>query len=58
MTRRATHEELYESQTVKDLLNKLAGKGFNVEHYSAQDHPLYEVVEGEGDRQTVRPRGT
>jgi DNA gyrase subunit B len=55
LTRRATHEELYESQAVKDLLKKLAGKGFNVEHYSAQDHPLYEVVEGEGDRQTVRP---
>jgi DNA gyrase subunit B len=54
-SRRARHEELYESQSVKDLLEKLARKGFSVAHYSAQDKPLFEVVEGEGERQTVRP---
>jgi DNA gyrase subunit B len=54
-TRRARHEELYESAGIKDLLEKLARKGFSVEHYSAQDKPLFEVIEGEGDKQQVKP---
>jgi DNA gyrase subunit B len=54
-TRRARHEELYESQAIKDLLEKLARKGFSVEHYSAQDMPLFELIEGEGDKQQVKP---
>ena len=55
VTRRARHEELYESPAIKDLLEKLAKKGFRVEHYSAQDKPLFEVVEGEGEKQQVKP---
>jgi DNA gyrase subunit B len=55
ITRRARHEELYESHAIKDLLDKLARKGFSVEHYSAQDKPLFELIEGEGERQQVRP---
>ncbi len=27
-------------------------KGFSVEHYAAQDKPLFELVEGEGDKRT------
>ena len=54
-TRRATHVELHESKAVMELLAKLERKGLNVEHYSAQDHPLYELIEGEGDRATVKP---
>jgi len=54
-TRRARHEELYESHAIKELLEKLAKKGFSVEHYSAQDKPLFEVIEGEGEKQQVRP---
>jgi DNA gyrase subunit B len=54
-SRRARHEELYESHAIKELLEKLARKGFRVEHYSAQDQPLFELVEGEGDRQQVKP---
>src|ERR1041385_2116124 len=50
-TRRARHEELYESQAIQELLEKLARKGFSVEHYSAQDQPLFELLEGEGERQ-------
>ena len=34
---------------------KLAKKGFSVEHYAAQDKPLFELVEGEGERETVKP---
>jgi len=54
-TRRARHEELYESHAIKDLLGKLARKGFSIDHYSAQDKPLFELVEGEGERQQVKP---
>jgi DNA gyrase subunit B len=54
-SRRARHEELYESKTIKELLEKLTRKGLSVEHYSAQDHPLFELIEGEGERQQVKP---
>ena len=54
-TRRARHEELYESQVIRDLLEQLSRKGFRVEHYSAQDNPLFEVIEGEGEKQQVKP---
>jgi len=50
-----TTRELYESHAIKELLEKLAKKGFSVEHYSAQDKPLFEVIEGEGEKQTNRP---
>ncbi|HPC61880.1 MAG TPA: DNA topoisomerase (ATP-hydrolyzing) subunit B [Verrucomicrobiota bacterium] len=53
-TRRARHEELYESPAIKDLLEKLAQKGLSIEHYSAQDKPLFELIEGEGERQQVK----
>jgi DNA gyrase subunit B len=55
ITRRARHEELYESNAIKELLQDLAKKGFSIEHYSAQDKPLFEIIEGEGERQQVRP---
>jgi DNA gyrase subunit B len=53
--RRARHEELYESHAIKELLEKLARKGFSIEHYSAQDKPLFEVIEGEGEKEQVKP---
>ena len=54
-SRRARHEELYESHSIKELLEKLARKGFSIEHYSAQDQPLFELIEGEGDKQQGKP---
>ena len=54
-TRRARHVELHESKSVMELLAKLEAKGLNVEHYAAQDHPLFELVEGEGERATAKP---
>jgi len=55
LTRRARHEELYENHAIKELLEKLARKGFSIEHYSAQDKPLFELIEGEGEKQQVKP---
>jgi DNA gyrase subunit B len=53
--RRAHHVELHESKTIAELLQKLTRKGFRIEHYAAQDKPLFELVEGEGDRAVNKP---
>ena len=55
-TRRAVEADLHlESKAIAELLGKLSKKGLAVDHYSAQDKPLYELIEGEGDRATVTP---
>ena len=54
-TRRARHVELHESKAIADLLAKLDKKGLSVEHYSAQDKPLFEVIEGAGDKEQIKP---
>jgi DNA gyrase subunit B len=54
-TRRAKHVELHESKSIAELLNKISRKGFSVEHYSAQDKPLFEILEGEGEKAQVKP---
>jgi len=53
--RRARHVELHESKAIEELLGKLARKGLSVDHYAAQDKPLFELLEGEGERATVKP---
>jgi DNA gyrase subunit B len=53
--RRANHVELHESKALDELLRKVEKKGLDVEHYSAQDKPLFELVEGEGEKQLVKP---
>ncbi len=53
--RRARHVEIHESKAIEGLLVKLANKGLRVEHYAAQDKPLFELVEGEGEKAQVKP---
>jgi DNA gyrase subunit B len=53
-SRRARHVELHESKAIVELLAKLSNKGLNIEHYSAQDQPLYELIEGEGEKMQVK----
>jgi DNA gyrase subunit B len=36
-------------------MGKLARKGLSVEHYAAQDKPLFELIEGEGEKAHVTP---
>jgi DNA gyrase subunit B len=55
ITRRCRHVELHESKAIGELLEKLAKKGFTVDHYKAQDKPLFEIIEGEGDLARVKP---
>jgi DNA gyrase subunit B len=47
--------ELHESKAIGELLQRLARKGFSVEHYAGQDQPLFELIEGEGERAVVKP---
>ena len=55
-TRRAKVSNLHlESKAIADLLGKVAKKGLAVEHYAAQDKPLFELAEGEGERAMVTP---
>ena len=53
--RRARHIEIHESKAIGALLAQLAAKGFQLDHYAAQDKPLFELVEGEGQTAKVRP---
>ena len=53
--RRARLVELYESSAIQRIIDDLANKGLRIEHYSAQDQPLFELLEGEGDRQVAHP---
>jgi len=55
-TRRAKLSHLHlESKAIGDLLSKLSKKGLAVDHYAAQDKPLFELIEGEGERATATP---
>ncbi|MBI3192606.1 MAG: DNA gyrase subunit B, partial [Pedosphaera parvula] len=54
-SRRAHHVELHESKAIAELLGKLSRKGLSVEHYSAQDKPLFELIEGEGENAQIKP---
>jgi DNA gyrase subunit B len=49
-TRRAIYVELHESKPTQELLGKLSRKGLPVDHYEAQDKPLFELIEGDGER--------
>jgi len=42
-----------ESKAIAELLGKLTQQGLPVDHYMAQDKPLFELIEGEGERATV-----
>ena len=42
--------EIYEAASLAKALQGLAKKGLDMEHYSAQDKPLFELVEGEVEK--------
>jgi DNA gyrase subunit B len=55
-SRRAAHADLHlESRAIADLLGRLAKKGLAIEHYAAQDKPLFELIEGEGEKAVTTP---
>jgi DNA gyrase subunit B len=48
--RRARLIELHESSAVQKIVAELSKKGLNIEHFSDSDHPIFELIEGEGDK--------
>jgi DNA gyrase subunit B len=46
VTRRARLYEIHEAKSITKLLAQLKEKGLDVEHFSAQDQPLFELIEG------------
>jgi DNA gyrase subunit B len=53
--RRAKLVELHETTTIQKLIAELARKGLKVDHYAASDRPIFELMEGEGEKATVHP---
>jgi DNA gyrase subunit B len=53
--RRAKLIELHESATVQKLIDELAKKGLKIEHYANSDAPIFELIEGEGDKAVTHP---
>ena len=54
-TRRARLIEVHEAHGMKRRFQQLDELGLHVDHFSSQDHPLFEVIEGEGDHAKVHP---
>ncbi len=53
--RRAKLVELHESVTVQRLIDELSKKGLKIDHYASSDTPIFELIEGEGDKATTHP---
>jgi DNA gyrase subunit B len=53
--RRAKLVELYEAPAVEKLIAELAKKGLKIEHYSNSDKPIFELIEGEGEKAHKHP---
>ncbi len=53
--RRARKVELYESTAVQKLIAELDKKGLHVDHFSNSDTPLFELIEGEGEKSITHP---
>jgi DNA gyrase subunit B len=55
LRRRARRVELHESNAVAKIFQDLADRGLQFAHYSAREQPIFELIEGEGDRATTTP---
>jgi DNA gyrase subunit B len=53
--RRARRVELHESNTAAKLLAELSRRGLKIDHYSASDEPIFELVDGDGERAISTP---
>ena len=53
--RRAKLVELHESATIQKIIAELARKGLKVDHYAASDRPIFELIEGEGEKAIAHP---
>ncbi len=51
--RRARLIELHEASAVQKVIGELANKGLKIEHFSDSDHPIFELIEGEGEKAVI-----
>ena len=54
-TRRAVLHELHESNAIAKLFARLTDAGLDVEKFHSDDEPLFELVEGDGDKEYATP---
>src|SRR5215831_1756260 len=53
--RRGKLVELHESAAIQKLILELARKGLKVGHYATSDRPIFELIEGEGEKAIAHP---
>src|SRR6476620_5920302 len=53
--RRGRLVELHESAAIEKIIGELARKGLKVDHYAASDRPIFELIEGEGEKSILHP---
>src|SRR5213596_2697352 len=53
--RRGRLVELHESAAIEKIIAELARKGLKVDHYAASDRPIFELIEGDGDKAVSHP---
>jgi len=53
--RRGRLVELHESAAIEKIIAELARKGLKVDHYAASDRPIFELIEGEGEKSVLHP---
>jgi DNA gyrase subunit B len=55
ISRRAVLKELHESHAIDKLMVKLREKGLDTANFFSPDKPIFELIEGDGDKKTVTP---
>src|SRR5467141_83893 len=53
--RRGRLVELHESAAIEKIIAELARKGLKVGHYATSDRPIFELIEGEGEKAVSHP---
>jgi DNA gyrase subunit B len=53
--RRGKLAELHESAAIQKIIAELARKGLKVGHYATSDRPIFELIEGDGEKAASRP---
>ena len=53
--RRGKLVELHESATLQKIIAELDQRGLKIEHYADSDKPIFELLEGEGEKMHVTP---
>lgn len=47
--------EIYENESIARIIRELEKKGLAVDHFFGQDEPIFNLVEGDGEKATVQP---